>query len=532
MAAVRKKAIILARVSTAGQAEEELPIASQIDAGEKKAAELEADVAKIFTEDGVSGRKHDRDVLQEAVDYCALYEIDYFIVWNTARFARNRAVAAWMKYNLRRAGTEMVYVSQNINTRTDDGWILEGFYELVDEQLSRTVAKDTLRSMMKNAAAGNFNGGTAPFGYAVVPDGKRKRLEVLEGEAAIVRRIFAMCLEGSGCTAIALWLNGHGFTRRGAKWTKDTVMHALKNWVYAGYVTFNRTHHATRKKRPPEEWIKTKSHPAIIEEGQLVRAQELIASRMPERELGSPRSLFLFTGIFRCGECGCAMQIRTGTGGNGKVYSYYQCGGNLRGKGCSPRAIPAEAFDQAVAVQLLDEVLNDERFVEMAGDLDALAGSWAKERAAEREILVGRLRDAERRRKNLFDLLEEHGPATPNLADVTVRLRELNDQVKTIEASLAALEEEQPPSQPSAESIEAAAELVEAVFERADVAEMRGFLGSFIDKIVVKGGELEYHYHPDRIFVRSGPEGHPGHAMLRTAVRLSLPLPGKWRRAA
>lgn len=536
-----KKAIILARVSTAGQAEEEVSIPRQLERGRVKAAELGAEVVKEYVEEGVSGRKERRDVFQEAVDYCTLMKVDYFVLWSTSRFSRNRAVAAWTKYNLRRAGTELVYVSQDIDVKTDAGWLLEGVFELFDEQLSRTISKDTLGSMMRNAGAGYFNGGNAPFGYAVVPDGKRKRLAVLEEEAAIVRRMFAMCLEGSGCTAIALWLNGHGFMHRGAKWTKDAVMYVLKNWASVGYVTFNKTNHATRSKRPPSEWIRTKSHAAIIDEQQFKLAQDLIGARMPERELGSPKSTFIFTGLLKCGDCGAAMQIRTGTSsskdkaGEPKVYSYYQCGSSLRGKGCSSRMIRAELFDRVIATQLLEEVLNSDSFVDMAADLEALAGTWAKDRAAQREILVGRLRDAEKRRKNLFDLLEQHGTETPNLGDLTVRLRALNEEIKTNERSLAELEDTRPPAAPSLESVDAVADLVVEVFNRAEPGEIRGFLGSFIDKIVLKAGETEYHYHPDRLFdagfVRSRPGEHPGHAMLRTAVKVVLPLPLRLRAA-
>ena len=500
MGQMRKKAIILARVSTAGQAEEELPINGQIEAGKAEAERLSADVVKVFVEDGVSGRKLKRDIFKEAVDYCALFEIDYLILWNTARFARHRALAAWTKFNLRKHGTELVYVSQKINTATDEGWLLEGLFELMDENYSRTVSKDTLRSMMKNARDGFFNGGRVPYGYVAIDEGRRKRLAILEEEALVVRRVFAECIAGAGTKSVALWLNRQGVRRRGQLWTKNTVGYLLKNWVYAGYTTFNRKDHATQAKRPAEEWIRTKSHPAIVSEETFMEVQKLIETRTPMASTGSPKSLFLFTGMARCGACGMGMQIQTGTGRGGKVYSYYKCGGALSGKGCQSSAVRAEAFDETVLEVLMNRVLSKPRIEQLAGQINELNGAWAKRRIAEREGLVAQLHDVEKRRRNLLDLLEQKGPKVPNLGDLTERLRELNRQMKALDASLVALENASPPpANQSAASLEALAESVKLIMEKGDRRKVREFLSTFVDAVEVKPEEALLHYNPARL---------------------------------
>ncbi|SFW40865.1 recombinase family protein, partial [Nitrosovibrio sp. Nv17] len=61
--------------------------------------------------------------------------------------------------------------------------------------------------MTKNARDGYFNGGRVPFGYSAVPEGKRKRLTILEDEAQIVREIFDLYVAGMGCKLIAVQLN-------------------------------------------------------------------------------------------------------------------------------------------------------------------------------------------------------------------------------------------------------------------------------------------------------------------------------------
>lgn len=496
-----KKAIILARVSTAGQAEEELPIESQVEASKAEAVRLGADVVKVFIEDGVSGRKVKRDIFQEAVDYCALFEIDYFILWNTARFARHRAIAAWTKFNLRKAGTEMVYVSQKINTATDEGWLLEGLFELMDENYSRTVSKDTMRSMMKNARDGFFNGGRVPFGYVAVADGKRKRLAILESEAMTVRRIFAECIGGAGTKVIALLLNQQGEHRRGELWTKNTVGYLLSNWVYAGYTVFNRRGGGAGK-NAEEQWIKTKSHPAIVSEEEFGQVQKLLAMRAPETERGSVHSDFLLTGLAKCGLCGMGMQIMTGKGRGGVLYSYYQCAGALKGKGCEQRALRADVCDQVVIEQLTRELLTRERLEELAADLAVVNANFAKERQGQRTLLVRRLRAAEAKRRNLLDVLEQHGRSAPNLADIADRLRERNAEIKAVEADLDQLERAVPAPPVASVEIERLSTFMAGLLERGERRKVREFLSTFIEAIEIpKEGPAELRARPDRLLM-------------------------------
>lgn len=184
-----KTAVIYARVSTARQADDGLPVESQIDQCKARAAALGATVIRIFRDDGISGRTSARPAFLEAIDFCDAHQVGMFVCWSTSRFARNRLDAAVYKRLLAKAGTRLVYASQDFGDN-DDAWLAEAIVEVMDEQYSRTIAKDTRRSMRKNAEDGYWNGGHVPFGFHVVPDGKRRRLAPLESEAAVVRMIF------------------------------------------------------------------------------------------------------------------------------------------------------------------------------------------------------------------------------------------------------------------------------------------------------------------------------------------------------
>ncbi len=532
-----KTAIIYARVSSVRQAEEQLPIEGQLEASRAKAKAIGAQVLKEFVDAGITGRSMSRPAFLSALAYCEAHQVNYFIVWNTARFGRNKLDAGINKRKLRANGTSLVYVSTNIDPSTEEGWYAESFLEIVDEAYSRSVSKDTVRGMMKNASDGNFNGGRVPLGYRVVDAGLRRRLEVNEDEAPTVRKIFELCLSGQGCKLIAMDLNRAAITRRGKSWTKNAVALVLKNHRYAGQSIFNRRNHAEAIWRDPSEWVTTEGCEAIVTKEMFEIAQANLATRSPGTGSGSPLSTHPFTGMLHCPHCDSKMKIETATG-RSKRYSYYNCGAFLAGKGCAGQRISAEPFDEWLTDALTKRLFVPEEVADIVKQIHERNGAWVKERAAYRGQLVRELRQAELRRANLLDLLELKGTATPNLGEVTERLRAHKAQIAKIEALLVEAEVP-PPLQVADRDIAETTEWLRGVVaDCQDPARIRGFFSAFIEKIeLTPPHEVRVTYNLDRLVNRPRSEvvhsetgWLPERAMLRTAIALSLP-PGL-RRAA
>ena len=496
----RQTAIIYARVSTPRQAEDGLPIDSQIEQGYSKAAQLGAAVVRVFRDDGISGTTSRRPAFQEAIAYCSAMQVNYFILWSTSRFARNKIDAASYKVLLRQGGTKVVYASGDIDGETDEGWFSESIFEIVDEHYSRVVSRDTKRSMMKNARDGFYNGGHIPFGYGVMPDGKRKRLTPDPDEARTVRDMFAMYLQGSGAKELSMRLNEDGRLKRGSRWNKNTVNFILKNPVYAGYVVFNRRDHRAGHIRPESQWVKTKSHEAIIAEEDFMKVQDVMGKRAPKENSGSPHSRFVFTGLLRCGECGAAMQTESATGRNA-TYHYYNCRSALKGAGCKNRRVPAREFDEWVINVILDRVLTRERIADMVREVYDLRCQWYKERSGRREQLVSELRSSERKRDKLFELLEQFGRDTPNLGDLTRRLRAHNARIKELETALTTLEEDDVPLGEigDREIDEATAVMREIIASSDNPVKLRTFFSGFVSRIVLEGNSVRIEYDPAKI---------------------------------
>ena len=181
--------------------------------------------------------------------------------------------------------------------------------EIMDEQVSRQISRDTRRAMLKNAEEGWFNGGRAPFGYQIMTQNKRRKLVPNDAEKTLVQEAFRRFAAGESALAIARSFASRGYTRRGAEWQAASLSHMLKNRVYLGQTVYNKT--SNRKTNPPEDWVIRQTHEPLLSEEEFENAQRRFQPR--HAAAGSPSSSFLFTGLLRCGRCGKAMVIETAT---------------------------------------------------------------------------------------------------------------------------------------------------------------------------------------------------------------------------
>lgn len=496
-----KRAVIYARVSTRRQADDGLPVESQLEHCRAKAQALGAAVAREFVDGGISGTTDRRPAFQDALNYCAVHEVDYFICWSSSRFARNHLDAGNYKGVLARYGTRLVYSSTEVDLRTDDGWFIDAIGSVIDERYSRQVASDTRRSMLKNARDGFFGGGRVPYGFVTVPDGKRKRLAAHPTEGPVVERIFRYALGGLGAKWVAMRLNEEGLSMRGRAWSKNTISTILKNEVYMGMIVFNRTNSRTRKPNPVSDWVKVRSHAPIVDPDQFAAVQEGMADRAPTRVGGTPRSQRVFVGLLKCA-CGAPLRITNGTSRNGDRYDYYTCSARYSGASkCPSKSERADLFDDWMIGALVDMVLTPDRMAGIIEQAKAQRLEWVQERGGRRVGLVAELRETEAARSKLFGVLELHGKDTPNLGDLTRRLRELNARLKRVEDALADLEAEPvaPDQMPVIDPVEAVRQMREVITGCEDPRRLRAFVGEFVEAITVQPDKVQVAYKPELV---------------------------------
>ncbi|MCP3869699.1 MAG: recombinase family protein [Gammaproteobacteria bacterium] len=536
---MEKTAVIYARVSTVRQADDELPLDSQIEQCKAKAHALGARVDRVFVDEGKSGRYDNRKEFQDAIAFCEALSPDYLVTWSTSRFARNKVDAGLYKLRLAKAGTDIVYVSLNIDRKTDGGWMTESVLELFDEFYSRQISADTIRSMLKNAREGFFNGGRPPYGFEVYPapdNPKRKRLRHHQYESHIVRNIFELRANGSGALSIATHLQSEGITNRGAPWTKSSILALLRNDAVIGCAVFGRRDRATRRLRPRGKWIIVDSHEALISMDLWNQVQSMMDTAAVACDRGSPKSTYLFTGILHC-EDGSSMQIESAKG-RSKRYWYYNCRSAQKLGSGNNRRIAAREFDQWMAGKILDRILTRDVLQDVVEDLNDACGSWVKDHAERRQAVAGALSSVEGRNAKIYELFEQYGRDTPNLADLTKRLRKNNQEINELELQLGILDaEEQPEATVSQADIDDIAASLRYIIETAeDPRKIRQFFGSFIDRIWLGDDSVRIEYrpeclisNPEPILVPSKECWLPERSLLGTRM-LVIDLPARFHR--
>lgn len=117
----------------------------------------------------------------------------------------------------------------------------------LNEMYLDMLRESVIPGMKQSAEAGNYQGGTRPFGYNYIPVVNEETKEyknmliINEKEAEIVRRIFSMFIEGESLHAISKKLNQLGIkTTKNKRFKTTTVKQIIKNPLYIGKIVWGK----------------------------------------------------------------------------------------------------------------------------------------------------------------------------------------------------------------------------------------------------------------------------------------------------
>jgi site-specific DNA recombinase len=238
------------------------------------------DESSIFVDDGISGAEFATRPgflrLMNALKPKPPFQV--LIMSEESRLGREQIEVSYALKQLVTSGVR-VFCYLTGQERTLDNAIEKAMLALqsmADEMEREKSRQRTYDAMLRKAKAGHVTGGRV-FGYdnleVVGPDGKRSHVErrVNEAEAAIVRRIFELCANGTGLTRIAKTLNAERAVSprpqqaRPAGWSPSTVRDVLHRVLYRGEVTWNRTQKRDRwgqhrqSARPRADWVQVEA---------------------------------------------------------------------------------------------------------------------------------------------------------------------------------------------------------------------------------------------------------------------------------
>lgn len=307
---VLRKVAAYARVST--DSEEQLTsYEAQVDYYTKYIkAKPEWEFVKVYTDEGITavntkGRDGFKQMIQDALDG----KIDLIITKSVSRFARNTVDSLVTVRKLKEKGVEVYFEKENIYTLDSKGELLITIMSSLAQEESRSISENVTWGQRKRFADGKVSLPYKSFlGYEKGEDDIPK---IVEAEAAIVRKIYGLFMDGLTPCAIARQFTADTIPTPAGKekWQTSTVLSILTNEKYKGAALLQKgftVDFLTKKRKVNEgevpQYYVEHSHEAIIDplEFELVQSEILRRKKIGRNYSGNS----IFSSRLICGDCG------------------------------------------------------------------------------------------------------------------------------------------------------------------------------------------------------------------------------------
>ena len=324
---------------------------------------------KFYVDDGYTGTNFDRPSFKEMSADIEKGLVKTVIVKDLSRFGRNYIeVGSYSEIIYPEAGVRFIAIMDNVDTGSLESNEFAAFTNLFNEWYPKSTSKKVKEVKKAKGLAGEHLG-APPYGYLRNPDDKTRWL--VDGEAAaVVRRIFSLCMQGKGVSAIAttLWKDrtltpsaykaskGIGVAKVSEDpycWETSAVAAILENVAYIGITeSFKSTRLGFKsKKRIPtakdrRAYIEN-AHAPIIDRDIWEKVQIIRENKRRPNKSGITS---MFSGLLYCADCGAKLSLATANG-----YAHFRCSQykrTSRTQNSSQHYIREDALNQLVLKQL------------------------------------------------------------------------------------------------------------------------------------------------------------------------------------
>jgi site-specific DNA recombinase len=239
------RAIGYVRVSSAGQAERGMSLASQRERVKEYAkakgyrlVDVVEEAASAAVRDGDEVSYERRPVLLGLIERAERGEYDVLVVPKYDRLSRDYASLIMLKRRLKKADVELVSVAEE-NGDSPVAEMLQGIVSVVAEYEGKLIKERVKFGRAIKKERGLHVGGGIPYGYTTTAvdesDRKGRGLEPVESEAATVERIYRAAAAAQTPGKIAKALTDDGIAGPGGRpWNRTTVRNIIENTAYTG----------------------------------------------------------------------------------------------------------------------------------------------------------------------------------------------------------------------------------------------------------------------------------------------------------
>jgi DNA invertase Pin-like site-specific DNA recombinase len=282
-----------------------------------------------FTDDGYSGGNFDRPGWKAMIAEIEAGNVVTVISKDMSRIGRDYLQTGfYTEVFFREKGVRFIAVSNNIDSSNRESAEYAPFLNIFNEMYLKDVSRKVKASHRARGMDGKRLTFMPIYGYIKSPEDKNKWL--VDPEAAeVVRRIFALTIEGKGPVQIAriladdrierpsYYLNSRGIVKLAYQdqthpyaWSGNTIGRLVQKPEYMGNTVNFRTYKDSYKDKnakdaPKEDWvIFENTHEAIVDRETWETAQRCRRTVRRTDTLGEANPL---TGLVFCRDCGAKM---------------------------------------------------------------------------------------------------------------------------------------------------------------------------------------------------------------------------------
>jgi site-specific DNA recombinase len=310
---------------------------AQVNACKSFAAQRKWKIVKFY-----SGKDAKRPAFSQMIADAQNQQFKAIIFHKLDRFSRNAEQTLGYFRDLNSWDVLLASVTEDFDFTTAQGRLVFRMMAMFAQWYLENLSSEVVKSKVEMARHGIQNG-SVPFGY--LKDKEKNQIIVVEEEARLVKAAFELYATGNYTDqTIADFLNQSGAkTRKGNRWSKDTVTDFLQNEFFYGKVAYRDQLWPGRQQ-------------AIITKDLFDRVLEVRVkhARRPRSHvaLNKVRRPNLLRGIVCCSQCERPLRLQSS-----KLYRYYTETSRFRGKECgfSHGTVRMDFLEQQV-IELLRSV--------------------------------------------------------------------------------------------------------------------------------------------------------------------------------
>ena len=328
----------------------------------------------FFVDDGYSGTNFNRPSWSELLERIENGEVATLIVKDMSRLGRDYLkVGFYTEVLFVEKGVRFIAINNGIDSANQQDSDFTPFLNIINEWYAKDTSKKIRAVMKSKGEAGEHLCTNPPYGYRKDPENK-KRWIVDEEAATVVKRIFALCLDGYGPSQIARILKAdkvliptaywqaqgktvnHSVPENPYLWVSATVADILEKKDYLGHTvnfkTYKQSYKSKKKLYNPEEkqLVFENTHEAIVDADTWKRVQELRKNKRRPTRTGKTN---MFSGIVRCADCGEKLYYCTSKNFEARQDHFICSTSRLKGKEiCSTHFIRAVVLEQGVLAHM------------------------------------------------------------------------------------------------------------------------------------------------------------------------------------